>query len=84
MQRLPRGYSLRCNIGGGLDERINARFSVHLVEADYLLTLLNNGGSNRQNNLRISAGVVFHFQARIGVNLYREGHDKPLTTESKN
>jgi hypothetical protein len=32
-----------------------------LIEADYLLTTFDNGSNNHQNNVRIGAGVVFHF-----------------------
>ena len=46
---------------GGLDLRVNPRFSIRLVEADYLLTTFDNGSNNHQNNLRVSAGVVIHF-----------------------
>jgi peptidoglycan-associated lipoprotein len=49
------------SLGGGLDLRANRRFSVRLVEADYLLTTFDNGTNNHQNNLRVSAGVVMHF-----------------------
>jgi hypothetical protein len=31
------------------------------LEADNLLTTLDNGTNNHQNNLRISAGLVVHF-----------------------
>jgi peptidoglycan-associated lipoprotein len=47
--------------GGGLDLRATPRFSIRLVEADYLLTTFDNGSNNHQNNLRISAGVVIRF-----------------------
>jgi outer membrane immunogenic protein len=49
------------NAGGGLDRRINDRWSIRVVEADYLLTTSTNGVNNRQNNIRISTGVVYHF-----------------------
>ncbi len=55
------GAAFASNIGGGLDLRINRRFSVRLLEADYLLTTFDNGSNNHQNNLRINAGVVIHF-----------------------
>jgi outer membrane immunogenic protein len=55
------GAAFAANFGGGLDLRVNHRFSVRLVEADYLLTTFDNGTNNHQNNLRISAGVVVHF-----------------------
>jgi outer membrane immunogenic protein len=48
-------------VGGGLDLRVAQRFSIRAVEADYLVTTFNNGSNNHQNNLRIAAGVVFHF-----------------------
>jgi len=55
------GAAFASNFGGGLDLRANQRFSIRLVEADYLLTTFDNGSNNHQNNLRISAGVVIHF-----------------------
>jgi hypothetical protein len=35
-----------------------------MIEADYLLTTVDNGSNNHQNNLRISAGIVVHFGTR--------------------
>ena len=55
------GAAFASNIGGGLDMHASRRFSIRLFEADYLLTTFDNGSNNRQNNLRISAGVVMHF-----------------------
>ncbi len=55
------GAAFAANMGGGLDLRINRRFSLRLAEADYLLTTVHNDTNNHQNNLRISAGVVLHF-----------------------
>jgi outer membrane immunogenic protein len=49
------------NVGGGLDLHASRRFSLRLVEADYLATGINNGSNNHQNNLRIRSGVVVHF-----------------------
>ena len=49
------------NMGGGADLRVNRRFSLRVIEADYLLTTIDNGANNHQNNLRLSAGAVFHF-----------------------
>jgi outer membrane immunogenic protein len=49
------------NIGGGLDVKANRRFKIRLVEADYLLTTVDNSTNNHQNNLRVSAGVVLRF-----------------------
>ena len=47
--------------GGGLDLRPGHLFSIRAVEVDYLYTQFNNGVNQRQNNLRVSAGVFFHF-----------------------
>lgn len=55
------GAAFAANVGGGLDLRMNRRVSLRLIEADYLLTRFNNGVNDHQNNLRLDAGVVFHF-----------------------
>ena len=52
------GAAFATNIGGGLDLRASPRFSFRLMEAYYLLTTVDNGSNNNQNNLRIGAGVV--------------------------
>jgi len=53
-------------LGGGLDLPLGHSFSVRAIQADYLLTRFNNnnGASATQNNLRISAGLVFRFGSR--------------------
>lgn len=50
-------------IGGGLDYRINNRFSLRPLQVDYLLTRFREGTPNNQtqNNLRASTGIVIHF-----------------------
>jgi hypothetical protein len=50
-------------IGGGVDYRINNRFSIRPLQVDYLLTRFSEGTSNNQtqNNLRASTGIVIHF-----------------------
>ena len=58
------GAAFAANIGGGADLKATPRFSIRLIEADYLLTTFNNGSNNHQNNLRIGAGVVVHFGQR--------------------
>jgi outer membrane immunogenic protein len=55
------GAAFAGNFGGGLDLRLNPRFSIRLAEVDYLLTTFDNGTNNHQNNLRISAGLVIRF-----------------------
>jgi len=47
--------------GGGLDLRVSKHFSVRPIQAEYFLTKIPDGLSNRQNNFRFGAGVVFRF-----------------------
>jgi len=47
--------------GGGLNVRLSRRFALRLIQAGYEQTHLPNDGNNRQNHLRISAGVIFRF-----------------------
>ena len=58
------GAAFASNIGGGLDLKANRRFAIRLIEADYLLTTVDNSSNNHQNNLRISAGVVLRFGSK--------------------
>ena len=53
-------------IGGGLDFTIRHRLAIRVIEADYLLTQFAHpdGSSAAQNNVRISAGLVFRFGVR--------------------
>jgi hypothetical protein len=53
-------------LGGGVDLRFRSRFAIRMVEAEYLITRFPsvNGASATQNNLRLSAGFVFHFGRR--------------------
>jgi len=47
--------------GGGLDYAVTRGFSVRVGQVDYLLTLhARSLGGVHQNNLRVSAGVVFN------------------------
>jgi len=55
------GAAFASIMGGGVDWRLNGRWSIRLAEADYLLTTFDNGGNNHQNNLRINTGVVVRF-----------------------
>lgn len=48
--------SLAMALGGGLDLRVNKRIDVRLIQFDYTPTFF---GSGRQDNFRVSAGVVF-------------------------
>jgi len=55
------GAAFAAHVGGGLDLRLARRYSLRLIEADYMVTTIDNGVNDHQNNFRISAGVVFHF-----------------------
>jgi len=48
-------------LGGGLDVKVAQHFAVRLIQAEYLMTKFNDGANNRQNNARISAGIVVRF-----------------------
>lgn len=45
--------------GGGLDIHMKSWLAIRPIQADYFLTQLPNGSNNRQNNLRLTVGVVF-------------------------
>ena len=49
--------------GGGVDWKLNRRAAIRLVQAEYLYSqfLNGSGNGNRQDNLRLSAGIVFSF-----------------------
>jgi outer membrane immunogenic protein len=48
-------------VGGGLDWNATSHIGIRLVQAEYLMTQFTDGINNRQNNARISTGVVFRF-----------------------
>jgi outer membrane immunogenic protein len=56
-----KGAAFASLIGGGIDLRATRRFSIRLIEANYLVTTFDNGSNNHQNNLRISTGLVIRF-----------------------
>jgi opacity protein-like surface antigen len=45
--------------GGGVDVKVARHFSIR-GQAEYLLTKFTDGVNDRQNNVRISAGIVIH------------------------
>jgi hypothetical protein len=57
---------LAAAFGGGLDLSLTHQFSIRVIEADYLLTRFPQASGNTatQNNVRISAGIIFHFAER--------------------
>ncbi len=50
--------ALSAAVGGGLDIRLSDHVALRAIQADYLMTRFFN---ERQNNIRLSAGVVFRF-----------------------
>jgi hypothetical protein len=48
--------SLALAFGGGLDVRVNRRLAVRIIQADYAPTFFGRG---RQDNVRLSIGIVF-------------------------
>ena len=48
--------------GGGVEVRLGRRVSLVPVEANYLLTTFHNGFGDRQNDLRLSGGVLFRIK----------------------
>jgi hypothetical protein len=53
--------SFALDLGAAADYSLDKRFSVRLLQLDYLRTSLPNITTNWQNNLRIGAGVTLHF-----------------------
>ena len=47
--------------GGGLDVKVSPQVALRVIQAEYLFTKLNDGIDNHQNNVRVSAGIVFRF-----------------------
>jgi hypothetical protein len=47
--------------GGGVDWNATSHLGIRLIQAEYLMTKFTDGLNNRQNNARISTGVVFRF-----------------------
>jgi outer membrane protein OmpA-like peptidoglycan-associated protein len=47
--------------GGGLDWNASRHVAIRLVQGEYLYTNFSDNRSNRQNNLRLSAGIVWRF-----------------------
>jgi hypothetical protein len=50
--------------GGGVDLKVSSRFDVRPVEFLYLKTDIPNAVNNRQNQYRMSAGLIFHLTPR--------------------
>ena len=47
--------------GGGVDIGLTRHWAVRAGQVDYFLTRFSNGVNDHQNNLRVSAGIIFRF-----------------------
>jgi len=56
--------SLAYEAGGGMDISYTPRFSIRLLQADWVRTGLPNATNNVQNTLRVGIGVVIHTARR--------------------
>jgi hypothetical protein len=55
--------SFALDVGGALDYSLQKRFSVRLLQVDYLRTSLPNSSTDWQNNLRIGIGITLHLKS---------------------
>jgi opacity protein-like surface antigen len=51
-------------VGGGLDVKVSPSVAIRPVQVEYLMTTFSDGLSNRQNNFRFGAGIVFRFGSK--------------------
>lgn len=56
------GNSFAFSTGGGVDVTLSDHIAARILQADYLYTQLPNAGGDRQNNLRLGAGLVFRIR----------------------
>jgi outer membrane protein OmpA-like peptidoglycan-associated protein len=64
---LPSESTFAMAAGGGLDIRIHRHFAVRVVQAEYVMTRFTDfvtGDTGRQNDIRLSSGIVFRFGGR--------------------
>ena len=56
--------------GGGLNWYLSKHWGVRLIEADYVRTALPNAAANIQNDMRLSAGITYHFEGAAPAPVY--------------
>ncbi len=56
------GNSFAFSTGGGVDVALSDHISARILQADYLYTQLPNAAGDRQNNVRLGAGLVFRIR----------------------
>jgi hypothetical protein len=59
--KLPTSYdtSFALTVGGGLDLRVSRHVWIRAIQADYFYSELRNLQGDRQNQIRLAAGIVF-------------------------
>ena len=57
--------SIAVQLGAGIDVMLSRHFGARLFELDYIHTELPNGAANSQDDLRLSVGVTYHFDAPV-------------------
>jgi outer membrane protein OmpA-like peptidoglycan-associated protein len=61
---LPSESTFAMTAGGGLDVRVYHHFALRVIQAEYMMTRFTNyatGAVGTQNDMRLSAGIVFRF-----------------------
>jgi opacity protein-like surface antigen/outer membrane protein OmpA-like peptidoglycan-associated protein len=61
---LPSENDFAMTAGGGLDVRVHRHIAIRVIQAEYLMTRFQNlstGSNATQNDVRLSAGIVFRF-----------------------
>jgi len=61
---LPAENKFAMTAGGGLDLKVHHHLAIRIIQAEYLMTSFEDhstGQSARQNDMRLSAGIVFRF-----------------------
>jgi outer membrane immunogenic protein len=64
--KLPTSYdtSFALAVGGGLDISVSRHIWIRAIQADYHYSELRNLQGNRQNQVRLGAGIVFRVAGR--------------------
>ena len=66
---LPAENKFAMTAGGGLDVRVHRHLAIRIIQAEYLMTKFadtNTGTNASQNDMRLSAGIVFRFGGHSG------------------
>jgi len=69
---LPAENAFAMTAGGGLDIKVHRHFAIRVIQAEYLMTRFQDyttGATATQNDVRLSAGIVFRFGGNAAVPL---------------